>query len=187
MEYIYFWVTKFTDAWGDKYGFHANYFNGPLQSGSNWFFWGFLIILGVAAAVAAGFYFGLCNGRSNKNATLTNWLIALVATGVIAFCFSHFIVIGQGVDGKAGSGFYKANQQYCMDYCLQNKNNPQVVSDCRVELNKITNQLQKGNDVALPYDLTNVILSLLFFWIISIFIKGFSVHGASVPHHWPMK
>ena len=51
--------------------------------------------------------------------------------------------------------------------------------------NEIIEQLNQGDDVAMNLGLNTAIWSGVFFYILSILIKGFSVNGQAIPHLWP--
>ena len=53
------------------------------------------------------------------------------------------------------------------------------------EKTEISDNLDAGGDVRLPFDLGCVIYAILFFYITSILIKGMTRNGAAIPHKWP--
>lgn len=184
MDLFYFLVTSL-EQYSDKLGFHKYFFEGELPS---WlkdvapfpaFYEGFLCSLGIGAAIALAFYFGMCNGESVKPATRTNWYIGLLLVALAAFFVSDIMFIG--ADGNPGSGFYGACQEYAKKFMENHTGNQQDIKACLDEFNKIKTALNEGNDVALMFNVSNALLSMLFYLLASIGVKNFTKHGSQIP------
>ena len=63
----------------------------------------------------------------------------------------------------------------------QNIGNNQAVQECQMELNRILEELRKGNDVALMFNVTNAVLSMLFYFLTSLCVKNLTKHGSQIP------
>lgn len=173
MDLFYFLVTSL-EQYSDKFGFHTNYF---VENGT--FALAFGCSFGIGAAIALAFYFGMCNGESVKHATRTNWYIGLLLVALAAFFVSDIMFIG--ADGNPGTGFYGACQEHIRQFMLQHQGNQQVIQECQTEFNKIMKNLNEGNDVALMFNVTNALLSMLFYLLASIGVKNFTKHGSQIP------
>lgn len=173
MDFLYFLITS-ENAWSDKFGFHKNYFIE-----NNAFLTGFLIAVSFSILLTLLFYFGCCNGKSNENAKPLYWFVLLAVVAVGVYFVGDAVVIG--AENTSGS-FYEANQKFCTEYCRAHVGNEQTIKECRIELAKITKDLNEGCDVAFMFNLTNVILSLTIFYLMSLIVKGFTKHGSCIPH-----
>lgn len=173
MDLFYYFVTSL-DQYADKFGFHNYYFveNGAFTAG----FW---YSFGIGVVVALAFYFGLCNGESVKHATRVNWGIGLLLVALAAYFIGDFLIIGS--DGNPGSGFYCACQEFANNFMSHNIGNNQAVQECQMELNRILEELRKGNDVALMFNVTNAVLSMLFYFLTSLGVKNLTKMGSHIP------
>ena len=174
MDLFYFLVTSL-EQYADKFGFHNYYF---VENGGA-FTEGYFYSAGIGVVVALAFYFGLCNGESAKPATRVNWGIGLLLVALAAYFIGDIMIIGS--DGNPGSGFYGACQEFANNFMSQNIGNNQAVQECQMELNRILEELRKGNDVALMFNVTNAVLSMLFYFLTSIGVKNFTKHCSQIP------
>ena len=175
MDIFYFLVTSFSsEAYKDQYGFHSAYF----ADGSG-YLTGFLLSLGIGVFLALCFYFGLCNGKSAKHATRVNWFVTLLLVAVITYFVCDMVVIGAA--GQPGTGFYAFCQDYANNYVSEHVGNNQTVQACLLEYNTIIDNLNQGKDVALMFNLNNVIYSVLAFFLTSLSVKNFTHHGSQIP------
>lgn len=173
MDFIYFLVTSL-EQYSDKFYFHSNYFVEQ-RSFTEAFFYS----SGIGAAVALVFYFVLCNGDSVKPATRVNWFIGLLLVALAAFFVGDIMIIGS--DGTPGTGFYAACQDYANEYMIANQGNEQAITECQMELNNILENLRQGNDVALMFNLTNAVISMLVYFLTSLGVKNFTKSGSAIP------
>lgn len=182
MKKIYHFVTS-NDAWNDGFYFHSNYFVDE-----NAFLWAFLTSFGIGAVVAAIFYFGLCNGKTAKYATLSNWVIALILACVTAYVAGNaFYIGGQKLDDNgnevSSSGFCKS----CKEYYLKKidepmfRDNEEQGTALLSKHNDIITALHQGQDVATPFNITNTVISFLAFIIASFGMKNLTKHGSAIP------
>lgn len=173
MDFFYYFVTSL-EQYTDKFGFHSYYF---VENGA--FTEAFLYSAAIGVAIALAFYFGLCNGESAKPATRVNWFIGLLLVALAAYFAGDMMIIGS--DGNPGTGFYAACQEFANNFMNQNIGNNQAVQECQMELNRILEELRKGNDVALMFNITNAVLSMLIYFLTSLGVKNFTKHGSQIP------
>lgn len=182
METIYHFVTSL-DAWNDGYNFHSNYFVDEKT------FWLAFFTSSAIGLVAAGvFYFHLCNGKTAKYATHSNWFVTLILACIITFLGGNFCYIGgQKLDDNGNEvssrGFYKSCTEYCNKIITEPEfaNNDEQSTALLSKRNDIINALNQGQDVALPFNTTNTVISLLAFVITSFCIKNLTKHGSAIP------
>lgn len=179
MDLFYFFVTSH-EQYADKFGFHNYYF---VEGNFPAFTEGFLYSAGIGGVVALAFYFGLCNGESAKHATRVNWGIGLLLVALAAYFIGDIMIIGS--DGNPGSGFYGACQDFAREFMEDNRGNTQALQECQMELKSILEKLRKGKDVALTFNVTNAVLSMLFYFLTSIGVKNFTKHGSQIPFQIP--
>ena len=173
MDFFYFLVTSL-EQYADKFGFHNYYF---VENRA--FTEGFLYSAGIGVVVSVAFYFGLCNGESVKPATRVNWGIGLLLVALAAYFIGDIMIIGS--DGKPGTGFYQACQNFCQAFCDSHPGNVQAGRECQMELESILKELRKGKDVALMFNVTNAVLSMLFYFLTSLCVKNLTKHGSQIP------
>lgn len=173
MDFFYFLVTSL-EQYTDKFGFHTYYF---VENGA--FTEAFFYSTGIGAVVAITFYIGLCNGESVRPATRVNWLICLLLVAFAAFFVGDIMIIGS--EGNPGTGFYASCQDFANNYMIQHQGNDQTIQECMGELNKILKDLREGNDVALMFNVVNVLLSILTYFLVSLCVKNFTKHGSQIP------
>lgn len=173
MDIFYFLVTSL-DAYKDQYGFHSAYFvEGP------GFITGFILAIVIGAVTSLVFYFGFCNGKSVKQATRINWVIMLLVAAVFTYFVSDILVIGS--EGQPGTGFYAFCETFCNNYTGEHYGNEQAVNACVLEYKTIIENLKQGKDVAFMFNISNVIYSVLVFFLTSLGVKNLTKHGSQIP------
>ena len=183
MDFIYFFVTGSED-WEPIY--HQNFFFD--QSGFTLGFWGAVAIAAIAAIV---FYFGFCN--SSKSCSMANlgvWGVTLGICGLVAYFYADYVVIGAPKDSNKESifreySFYQANEDL---YLLKTRG--AIISKTQIEdlartKDDIRDKLNKGKDVRLPFNFTTTILAIVFYFLISMAIKRFTINGKCIPLEKP--
>ena len=187
MDKLFFFVTS-SEAWkSDTSHFHDNFFvtNGGFTSG-------LIAALVVAIACAMAFYFGCANNkRSVKYASTGVWAGFMAGAFGITFLIASLVFIGKSSSTSPSSplykfSFYKANTEYLIK---QTSNNPnqQLVQKLNTDKQTIQSNLDKNKDVRMPYSFSCAVYALLFFYLISLCIKGFTISGIAIPHLWPNK
>jgi len=190
-KYFFFTVTG-DKAYKAETWFHTNFFetNGAFFFGLLWAF-----IIGVA--LAAIFYLVCCNNKeSNALAKIHVWAIFLILAGALTFFVADWGIIGQR-GAKVGSSFYehsfyKANEKLFTELTNPSKHaeiakNPTVVQQLASTKQNIKQDLDHGKDVRNIFNITCVVWSIIFFYLASITIKGYTRFGIPVPHKWPSK
>lgn len=186
MDKLFFFVTN-SQAWKDTREFHENFFLAH-----NAFLYGFLVAVFVALILAVAFYLGCCNKRDDDSMANTGvWAGFLLVTGVVVFLTANLVFIGKSNVRDAQSffykySFYKANTDFIIEKTRDNQNEQQV-NEYTTARQKIENDLNDGKDVRYSYSFGCTIYSLIFFYIFSILIKGFTYLGLAIPHPWPHK
>lgn len=184
---ILFKLVSSMEEYADDYGYHAHFFE---EAGG--FTTALLIALGVAAVCAAIYYFGFCMSHKTVNAaTLPVWIVFLVLAGGISFLGSDVVVVGSSSDGDSESvfdGFYADLDSYYLE--LVNPDGGQAPpkmqqEEMNREKNNIINHLDQGDDVGLMLCLNTALWSLIFFYIFSVILKGFTTTGVAIPHLAP--
>lgn len=179
---ILFKLVSSAEAYADDYGFHSHFFE---ESGG--FTTALIIAIAVAAVCAVIYYFGLSMSHKTINAaTLPVWIVFLLLSAGISFVASEQIVIGSETEEDSdltASNFYADLESYCIDLCDgAPKTEAEEINRAK---NEIIENLNQGDDVALMLGLNTAIWSLIFFYLLSIVFKGFSVNGGAIPHLWP--
>lgn len=176
---ILFKLVSSAEAYADDYGFHVHFFE---EAGG--FTTALIIALAVAAICAVIYYFGLCMSHKTINAaTLPVWIVFLLLTAGISFVVSDQVVIGNEPDDDSeitASNFYADLESYYIDL---SDGAPKTEAE---EMNKVKNEiienLNQGDDVNLMLGLNTAIWAVLFFYILSVALKGFTTTGVAIPH-----
>lgn len=183
MDFIYFFVTGSKD-WEPIY--HQNFFFD--QSG---FTFGVLGALGIAAFAAFVFYIGCCN--SSKSCSMANlgvWGITLGICGLVAYFYADYVVIGAPKESNKESmfrkySFYQANEDLYLSITSEKIISKTQIEDLARTKEEIRDKLNKGKDVRLPFNFTTTILAIVFYFLISIAIKRFTINGKCIPFEKP--
>lgn len=181
----FFFLVGGMDQYADDYGYHEHFFETIGGFGTA------LIIAAVFAVVCAAiYYFTLCMSKNTiKCATLPIWIIALVVSGALTFATTSLVLIGN--DNEEGDeaaltyahSFYRDLEDYYIEIS-EEAPEPEQAMMMKAK-NQIIEQLNQSEDVALRFNLNATIYALLFFYIASIIMKGFSVNGIAIPLLWP--
>lgn len=164
--------------------YHDNFFN--TEGG---FTIGLIAALIIGVLIAIAFYFGCCNSnKTAKQANIGVWTIALLLSGIVAFFYSDWQIIGDKGTHKSmfvsGYSFYEVNEKY---YIQETSTNPS--QSTQISLNNTKNQihdnLDKGHDVRLDFDLNTAILAAIFYFLTSILVKRFTINGKNIPFMRP--
>lgn len=179
---ILFKLVSSMEEYADAYGYHAHFFE---EAGG--FTTALLIALGVAAVCAAIYYFGFCMSHKTVNAaTLPVWIVFLVLAGGISFLGSDVVVIGSEPEEDSeitANNFYADLESYYLEI---SDGAPKTEAE---EMNKAKNEiiemLNQGDDVGLMLGLNTALWSLIFFYVFSVVLKGFTSTGVAIPHLAP--
>ena len=181
MDKLFFWVNL-----EDDFDFHKQFFVEE-----NAFLTGLIVSLVIGVVVAAAYYFGCCNSKTSlSTANIPSWIIALCLAGGLAYLVADFAIIGKAntVDQNSmfrRNSFYVSMEKYYnSNYASQTEDATQL-QEILDEKTQISDALDNGKDVRLPFDLGCVIYAILFFYITSICVKGMTRAGAAIPHKWP--
>ena len=173
MDFFYFLVKDENSGWESI--FHADYFE------STGFLYGTLGALAIGLVCALIFYFGLCNNKNNVSAaTKTNWLIILLVAGVAAYFYADFALIGNPETTNAGTVSFCENNNRLLIQLTAGSPAP-TVKMYTDKYQEIMHNLKEGSDVAFAFDITTAFLAIVFFFLISLVIKRFTIAGKAIP------
>lgn len=187
MDKLYFLVS-----WGKQnkaaQALHDYFFN---DQGA--FTYGILIALGIALIAAIVYYFVL--GRNVTTAKMQNWWICGIVALAATFCISDFVIIGSNKVGAKKEtitykySFNKALNEAPTSKEFNSKHREFKTSvrkaDLRQAKDKIQKELKKGGDVRYPYSLNTTIWCAIFYFALSMLLKGFSEAAKTKPLKWP--
>lgn len=146
----------------------------------------FLTGMGIAAAIALLYYFGVCN-LVFKLAKRWVWLCVLALVFVITlFTTSHQIVGHDADDANNATGIFKESYSIETDKISgtddETERNKIMVtaSDFREQFNQEDSGMMRES-LPLEIALANAIYSILLFIVLSFFFKRHTIHGAAVP------
>lgn len=174
MDKIYFLVST-CETWLNKdgNGYLNNYF---IDEGG---FTNALLIAIAVAVVAAIVFYGVIGMKFNRLANLAVWLVTLAADAIVTFFVTQLMIIGSR-DGNTGIFQSITNfrgtklQEIPVD-------NIQGRTDLSNATDQLVNLLSNGCDVTTYLNVTNVVLAVVVFFVISICVKGITIHAKHVP------
>lgn len=174
MKQIYFLVSQ-CETWlnNDPNGYLEHYF-----CSDGGFTHAFLIALAIAIVAAIVFY-GWIGMAVNRLANLGVWLATLFADAVLTFIITKMSVIG---NSGAITGIFKSIDE------RRNELSTQIPVDdttARDNLFNTTTQiidtLSNGCDVTYGLNISNVVISIILFFIISLCVKNLTIHATHIP------
>lgn len=177
MEKLYFLVMK-SDLWKeDGYNFLNHYFCEEEA-----FTTCLLIVLGVAVVTAAVFYGWIAN-TSYRLTNLTTWLVTMVVGALLTFGITQYRVIGNE-DSNSGV-FYSIANSFEMKSKTDPNQTPEQHEYERKRLessrDKIKEEIKSFDSMVVSLHVTQLVLFLVSFFMISLCVKNMTIHGKSVP------
>lgn len=175
MEKIYSLVSQ-CETWlnGDPNEFLHQFFIE--ESG---FTHAFLIALLVAIVCAAVFY-GWIGMAVNRLSNLVVWLCTLLVDALATLVLTSVMLIG---NNDAGTGIFHSISEK-LPKVLETMGVDDAAGRTMVnsQANELIDKLSNGCDVTSNLYITNVLLSILLFFIISICVKNMTTHATHVPY-----
>ena len=174
MEQIYFLVSQ-CETWlnNDPNGYLEHYF-----CSDGGFTHAFLIALAIAIVAAIVFY-GWIGMAVNRLANLGVWLATLFADAVLTFIITQMSVIG---NSDAMTGIFKSIEEHRSELSTKIPVNDTTGQD---NLSNTTTQiidtLSNGCDVTYGLNISNVIVSIVLFFVISLCVKKLTTHATHIP------
>lgn len=173
MSFIYFLVTGYK-AYADQLEAYKYFFES--EGG---FTAAFLVALGVAAIFAILYY--LFCFRSFSWAKIGSW----IATMLVAACVS-FVVTGYAT-GMSQKQTAKTGIRHAVELKAQEAQEADTMDYDEIESARVTlhQGLDKGmftSPVIFRLCITNFVLTIILFYILSLCFNGFSRHGVNIPH-----
>lgn len=178
MEKLYYLVMD-SDLWkNDGSGFLDTYFCKEEAA----FTTCLLIVLGVAVVAAAVFYGWIAN-TSYRLTNLTTWLVTMVVGALLTFGITQYRVIG---NEDSNSGVFNSIAK-----TFDEKSKPDINSTPEQsvrELNRLTEardtikeRIKSFDSMVVSLHVTQLVLFLVSFFVISVCVKNMTIHGKSVP------
>lgn len=174
MEQLYFLVSQ-CDTWlnNDPNGFLQQFF--VVEGG---FTYAFLIALGVAVICAAIFY-GWIGMAVNKLANLVVWLCTMLVGALATFILTRVLVIGSN---DVGTGIFKSISEKLPNVLATMSVDDEVGrTQVMSQANALKDALTGVCDVTTHLYITNVVLAIVIFLIVSICVKNVTTHATHVP------
>lgn len=142
----------------------------------------FLIGAGIAAAVAAIFYFGICN-TSYTLSTRINWFVALVISCAATFFVSDFYLKGHdGGEASASSGLFLDSYNLQDDIAVTLEDSDEQLAQWNADSEDFRQALNTGDfDIITNISLINTLYAFLIFILLSFVFKGLTIHGKNLP------
>lgn len=178
-SFIYSWATDLENLCSTND--YSEFFNYYFMK-SDVCLWTFLIGLGIAVALCAIFYFGICN-RSYTLSTRLNWFVALFVCGVITFLSSNTYVKGHDGEGSSSStGLYSSSYNLQNNYEEEVRDNSNQLTEWEQTCDDFRNKLSTdGFEIITEISLLNTLYALLLFILMSFCVKGTTTHGKNIP------
>lgn len=161
MNQIYFLVTAM-ETWQLDGRFLPNYFitNGGFVSA--------LVIALVVALFAIAIFYGWIGTSVDRLATVPVWIITMIIAGVVAFGVTQAVIIGSS---NAQTGVFNDIVNYTNDLTKDEKD-PNLAAQFLSQSQKLKEDLSSATcDVVLALNLENAVLSMFFFFLMSLCVK----------------
>lgn len=178
-SFLYSWATDLRDLCSlDQFSqFYNHYFEE-----SSVCLEVFGLGLGIALLVAVVFYFAICN-KSYALAKRVTWIFALLITAAAVYFGSDYYMVGHdGGDSTASSGVYLDS------YTFQDANSELLGEndDELTEWNSLADDFRQAvttGDVTITQRIAviNMVYAIIFFIVLSIVFKRFTIHGRAIP------
>lgn len=171
MNFIYFLVTN-AAIYKDKLGACKAYF----ENGGG-FLTAFLWAVGIALIFAAIYY--IIARASFKWPSLLTWVVTLLLCGTASFVATGYET---GIKQKGGAFPTVVEKQYQKKVKNTTPEQRMPLDKARTELQR---QFKKSFLSSSPVNRlcwTNVVLSIIFFYVFSIIFNGLSRNGDNIPH-----
>lgn len=175
MEKLYFLVME-SDLWkNDGSSFLHDYFclEGAFTTC-------LVIVLGVAVVAAAIFYGWIAN-TSYRLTNLSTWLVTMVVGALLTFGITQYRVIGNednnsGIFNSIANQYDVKNSKY--DTPEKQESLGKILDENR---DKIKEGIKSFDMIVVKLHVTQLVLFLVSFFVISLCVKNMTIHGKSVP------
>lgn len=174
MEKIYSLVAQ-CGTWlnDDPNGFLQQYFIE--ESG---FTHAFLIAL-VVAMMCAGVFYGWIGMAVNRLSNLVTWLCTMLVDAIATFVLTRIMLVGSN---DTGTGIFHSITEK-LPKVLETMGVDDEIGRAQVmsQANELIDKLTNGCDVTNSLYITNIVLTIILFFIISICVKNLTTHATHVP------
>lgn len=179
---IFSWATDMTDLCSSSQ--HAQFFRDYFMDSS---VCGEVIGISflISLLICVAFYFGIGNFSFTLSKRIT-WIIVLVLNSVLIFGLSDSYIIGSdGGSVENSSGLYMASYK-TESNLIAPEGKPMKKGDEAKRIRRIAQGYRdsfKQDSVSLPHDIAvvNSFYGLVFFIVLSLFLKRFSKHAKYIP------
>lgn len=171
MEKIYALVTE-SSTWASLDS-HRTLFNYFITEGA--FTTCFLIALG-AALLGIVIFYAWIGMNSVRLSNFTTWLSTLLGSCAVTFCATQFMIVGSAAKF---SGYFGSLNKYAEG--LRNSTPQSGLQILNEDLDKIRTAMDGFCDTVSMLHVTNLVLVILLFFIISVLVKGFTPQAKAVP------
>ncbi len=173
MSFLYFLVTG-CKAYADKLEAYKYYFE--TEGG---FTAAFLLALAVAGIFAIIYYL-FCRA-SFSWAKIGTWVITMLVAACVAFGLTGWAT-GMHKEQTADTGIRHAVELQAQEAAEAQTMDYDEIEDARVTIHDGLDKGMFTSPVIFRLCVTNFVLTIILFYVISLLINGFSVHGVNIPH-----
>lgn len=135
----------------------------------------FLIALG-AALLGIVIFYGWIGMQSVKLSNFTTWLSMLLGACAVTFCATQFVIVGSAANLK---GYFGSLNKYAVD--LRNSTPESELQKLNADLDSIRNAMDGFCDTVGMLHVTNLLLTVVLFFIVSVVVKSLTTHAKAVP------
>lgn len=171
MEKLYALVTQST-TWANVDN-HQTLYNYFVTEGA--FTTCFLIVLG-AALLGIAIFYGWIGMRSVRLSNLTTWISTLLGVCAVTFCATQFMIIGSAAKL---SGYFGSLNKFAVS--LRNSTPESELEKLNGDLDRVRDAMSSFCDTVGMLHVTNLVLAIVLFFLISIVVKGFTIQSKAVP------
>ena len=174
MDFLYF-LVKGSAAYStdhDPIGLVKNYFEDGGAFNSS-----FIIALCTAIAGIIIFY-GIFGMKIYKLARPLVYWIMFAIVGVTTFTLTQLLIIGSRT---AQTGFFASAAQKFEEYAVQFADMPDMQNVAVAQRDTIETEMSGFCSAVVNLDMSNAVIALLIFFLLSLLVKGITVHAKRVP------
>ena len=177
-DLVYFFVTS-SEKYGDDYDYHKHFFEGGA------FGTGLGIAAGIALLLVVIYYYVIA--RKHHSSLFLEWCCLILVSGVLTFFATDSVLIGSDDESSATydtSFYYDLENNYTEMTQDENSVPATEMQEMNNAKNDIIEDLNQGEDVALAFNLSSAIWSMLFFYLFSLIAKVYHPgrNARDIPH-----
>lgn len=169
-------------------------FHQAIMDDTAWMAFGIALVVGGLTA----FIYYMVVGKSVRLANKLTWLLALAISLMINFLITVSIIVGEPISHKNGVNQNSIVYEYSFFHSIDNhatelikskkyKDNTQAKQKINDRKQKLSKDIEKGNDIVPTYELSCLFWTLFAFVIVSYLVKNSTQVASNVPTYWPQK